>query len=141
MPAARFHRAGNLGEGGEEISLTGRIPAGNFSFYQRKLARNLPPFPSRNGLPIRSCFFYEILILHSRFEQLSIFFGKNFSFAIVNAIQMNLKIFLGNFVQKKKFFSESLYFNSINIYYFKIIQNHLNPFIITIYQDEHSLIP
>lgn len=30
--------------GREEISLTGRIPAGNFSFYQRKLAKNLSPF-------------------------------------------------------------------------------------------------
>lgn len=40
------------GKRGEEISLTGRIPAGNFSFYQRKLARNLSPIPSRNGLPI-----------------------------------------------------------------------------------------
>ena len=40
------------GKRGEEISLTGRIPAGNFSFYQRTLARNLSPISSRNGLPI-----------------------------------------------------------------------------------------
>lgn len=50
------------------------------------------------------------------------------------------KIFLGNFVQRKrkKFFSEKLYFDSINTY-FKTIQNHLDPFI-TIYQDEYFLI-
>lgn len=40
--------------------------------------------------------------------------------------------------KKKKFFSEKLYFDSINTY-FKTIQNHLDPFI-TIYQDEYFLI-
>lgn len=40
--------------------------------------------------------------------------------------------------KRKKFFSEKLYFDSINTY-FKTIQNHLDPFI-TIYQDEYFLI-
>lgn len=106
MPAARFHRAGNLEKrGGRNFIDKKNFSAGNFSFYQRELARVLL-FPLAT---IRSFFFYGILILkHYRFKHLLIFCFSVKSSLFSRSIDRNE--FLGNFVQKK-FSFESLHFN------------------------------